>query len=239
MRKDHRPFYIKSAYLRLQRIYAHRFIRPQLAHLGRGCMFMKPWYVEIFGEPVSIGDYAVIIATTDHRVRLSIWPPQPGAGRIRIGDYALICPGVRLSAAGIMRIGDSCMLASGVYITDADWHDLYDRTAAGPIRPVTLEDNVWVGDSAIICKGVHIGQNSVIGAGSVVTGDIPANVVAAGNPARVVKTLDPGRPLVTRAHWFARPAHLAADIERLDRMMLKDNSLLHWLRHMAFPKAGE
>jgi len=239
MRKDHRPFYIKSAYLRLQRIYAHRFIRPQLAHMGRGCMFMKPWYVEIFGEPISIGDYAVIIATPDHRVRLSIWPPRPGAGRIRIGDYALICPGARLSAAGSMRIGDSCMLANGVYITDADWHDLYDRTAAGPCRPVTLEDNVWVGDSAIICKGAHIGQNSVIGAGSVVTGDIPDNVVAAGNPARVVKTLDPGRPLVTRADWFARPAHLAADIERLDRMMLKDNSLLHWLRHMAFPKAGE
>jgi acetyltransferase-like isoleucine patch superfamily enzyme len=56
-----------------------------------------------------------------------------------------------------------------------------------------LERGVWVGDSAIICKGVRIGENSIIGAGSVVRKDVPPNCVVIGNPARVVKKLDPAR----------------------------------------------
>lgn len=57
-------------------------------------------------------------------------------------------------------------------------------------RPVVIGDNVWVTSHVVILPGVHIGDNSVIGAGSVVTRDIPANVFAAGNPCRVVKTVD-------------------------------------------------
>ena len=54
-------------------------------------------------------------------------------------------------------------------------------------------NGVWVGDSAIICKGVTIGENSIIGAGSVVAKNIRANVIAAGNPVKVLKKLDPGK----------------------------------------------
>lgn len=56
-------------------------------------------------------------------------------------------------------------------------------------RPITIGDNVWLGGGVIVCPGVTIGENSVIGAGSVVTRDIPANVVAVGNPARVVRSI--------------------------------------------------
>lgn len=56
-------------------------------------------------------------------------------------------------------------------------------------QPITIEDNVWLGGGVIVCPGVSIGENSVIGAGSVVTRDIPANVVAVGNPARVIRTI--------------------------------------------------
>ncbi|MEV5251731.1 sugar O-acetyltransferase [Streptomyces werraensis] len=56
-------------------------------------------------------------------------------------------------------------------------------------RPITIGDNVWIGGGAIVCPGVTIGDNSVIGAGAVVTKDIPANVVAVGNPARPVRSL--------------------------------------------------
>lgn len=55
--------------------------------------------------------------------------------------------------------------------------------------PVTIGDNVWVGSGAIVCPGVSVGADSVIGAGSVVTRDIPAGVVAAGNPCRVIRSL--------------------------------------------------
>ena len=85
------------------------------------------------------------------------------------------------------------MIASRVYISDADWHDIYDRLASpGPTAPIVLGNNVWLGEGAKVCKGVTIGENSVIGAGSVVASDIPANVIAAGNPAREIKKLDTG-----------------------------------------------
>ena len=113
------------------------------------------------------------------------------AGRIQIGDYCLICPGVRIGAAEAIVIEDNCMIASNAYIADADWHDVYNRISAGRAAPVHIGKNAWIGDSAIVCKGVTIGENSIIGAGSVVTGAIPANTIAAGNPARSSKPSTP------------------------------------------------
>jgi maltose O-acetyltransferase len=66
-------------------------------------------------------------------------------------------------------------------------------------RPVVIGDNVWVTSHVVILPGVHIGDNSVIGAGSVVTRDIPGNVFAAGNPCRVVKPLERRKGLITHA----------------------------------------
>ena len=94
-------------------------------------------------------------------------------------------------AAEKIQIGDACMIAHGAYISDADWHGIYDRAQpVGKTEPVILKDNVWIGDSAIICKGVTIGKNSIIGAGAVVTKDVPDNSIYAGNPAKLVKKLD-------------------------------------------------
>jgi len=132
------------------------------------------------------------------------------------------------------------MMASIVYITDSDWHGIYDRLDyIGGSEPVTIGNNVWLGDSSIICKGVAIGDNSIIGAGSVVTSDIPANVIAAGNPAEVIRKLDPDEPMKTRAEWFADPDKLEADIRGIDRDMLGGNTLLGWLRATIFPKQGD
>jgi len=233
--RDHRPYVIKRAYLKWQAFYLQHFLRPQFDFLGRSPTFMKPWHVELFGAPIRLGDCANVIAAPDGKVRLSVWSDRRGMGRIQIGDHCLICPGVRIGSACGITIGNDCMLASRAYVTDADWHDIYNRVAVGKGAPVSIADNVWIGDSAIVCKGVTIGENSVIGAGAVVTADVPANVVAAGNPARVVKHLDPRRPLVKRADWFADPVSLDRQIDQMDRDMLRRNSLLHWLRHLLFP----
>ena len=79
-------------------------------------------------------------------------------------------------------------------------------TEPGPRRakwesaaPITLEDNVWLGGSVVVCPGVTIGENSIIGAGAVVTRDIPANSIAVGNPTRVIKELDPTAPRALQA----------------------------------------
>lgn len=239
MRKDHRPYVLKKTWLKLQKFYARHFLRPQLDGLGRGFTFLRPWHVKLFGSPIVLGRYITIIADPDGKVRLSVWPHQSGSGSIRIDDYVLICPGVRISSADRIRIHDNCMLANGVYITDSDWHGVYDRMSLGRTAPVTLEKNVWVGDSAIVCKGVTIGQNSIVGAGAVVTNDIPANCIAAGNPAQVVKHLDPLETFTTRANWYAEPEKLAREFVKWDQSVLKGNTFFGWLRHALFPQQEE
>ena len=200
------------------------------------CTFMKPWHVCVFGSPIDLGDYANVITTPEHKVRLTVWPAEKGKGFITIGKYCLICPGVRISSATGITIGDSTMMASGVYITDADWHGIYDRTDyIGGTAPVVIGRNVWLGDSTIVCKGVTIGDNSIIGAGSVVTRNIPPNSIAAGSPAVPLRELDPGRPMKMREHWFADSAKLARDIDEIDREMLKGNTTLGWLKSLVFP----
>lgn len=90
-------------------------------------------------------------------------------------------------------IGDSVMIGPNVVIATAG-HPVEPglrRKAAQYNIPVHIGDNVWVGAGAVILPGVHIGENSVIGAGSIVTKDIPANVVAVGNPCRVLREIGP------------------------------------------------
>jgi len=236
MRRDSRPYRLKRLHLLFQRWYAERFLRPQFDHLGDAPLFMKPWYVEVFGGPVRLGDHAHVIAAPDKRVRLTVWSNFAGQGKITIGNCCLICPGVRISAAQEITIGDSCMLAQEAFVTDSDWHGIYDRSlSVGQSAAVHIAANVWIGDSAIICKGVMIGENSIIGAGSVVRKDIPANVIAGGNPAMVLKELDRERPMKTRAEWFAQPECLAAEFDVIDRHLLQGNTWGGWLRSLMRP----
>ena len=89
-------------------------------------------------------------------------------------------------------IGDSVMIGPNVTIATAA-HPILPglrKKAAQYNLPVRSGDNVWIGAGAIILPGVTIGENSVIGAGSVVTKDIPANVVAVGNPCRVLRPME-------------------------------------------------
>jgi acetyltransferase-like isoleucine patch superfamily enzyme len=235
LRRDHRPYYIKKAYLKLQAFYVNHFLRPQLESLGVGFTFMRPWHVEIFGAPIELGDYVNVVASSDKTVRLAIWSEQPDRGLIRVGNYCLICPGVRIGSAHEITIGDNCMIASNAYLTDSDWHDIYNRIWIGKTAPIRIANNVWIGDSAIVCKGVTIGENSIIGAGAVVVDDIPANSVAAGNPARIVKQLDEGESFTTRAQFFSEPEKLFRGFDETDRELLRENSLFHWLRYLLFP----
>ncbi len=91
-----------------------------------------------------------------------------------------------------VRIGKNVMLAPSVQILTAT-HPLEAKARNSGIelaKPITICDNVWIGGGAIINPGVTIGKNSVIGSGSVVTKDIPENVLAVGNPCRVIKKID-------------------------------------------------
>ena len=127
-------------------------------------------------------------------------------GSCSIGDYTLM-NGALVMADERIEIGSYCLISWNVGIADSDFHPLapaqrrVDAMALAPFfkdrparpkletRPVRIADNVWVGMNAIVLKGVSIGENSVVAAGSVVTKDVPANTVVAGNPAVIVKQL--------------------------------------------------
>ena len=226
MINDHRPYYLKRWFQHFERWYTEHFVSPLLEALGTGHNMMKPWNVRVHGKHINIGNNVHIVTAPDRMVSLSTWAFAEHQGHINIGDNVLLCPGVRLDSASEISIGNNCMFAAGSYVTDADWHDVYDRTRpVGTTRKVTLHENVWIGDGATVCKGVTIGKNSVIGAASIVTGDIPENSIAAGNPAKVIKKLDADQALVTRQALFEDPQALAQEMEKVDRYILHHNSL--------------
>lgn len=199
-------------------------------------MIMKPWNFKIHGAYIRLGDRVHIVAARGRPVRLTTWQYGPYQGHISLGHFSLVCPGTRIDSASEIEIGNNCMLASNVYITDADWHDIYDRTQpVGMSDPIKLADNVWLGDSSIVCKGVSIGENTVVGAGSVVTSSLPANVIAAGNPARIIKNLDPNRQLTRREDLLANHAGLEKNLTEIEVQLLGTNRWSNWLRSLLAP----
>lgn len=240
MRKDHRPYWLKKMLVRYRNWRVRHFLLPQFDAIGVEPEIMDPGSIQVFGNNICLGNYPHLISTPDNCIRFTTLGHRGGDAYITIGDYVLISPGVRISAGQSITIGDGCMIAANVYISDSDWHGLYNRTR--PFRctaPVTLANNVWLGDSVIVCKGVSIGENSVVGAGSVVTRDVPANTVVAGNPAREIKKIHPGRRMITREALFADAFRQAHNLDELDKMLLGGNSLWGWLRAVLLPRRGD
>lgn len=113
---------------------------------------------------------------------------------IRIGNNCLL-NGTVIHSRDTVIIGDNCMFGPGVVILDNDSHNtsidpIIRRTGKISVIPVVIGNNVWVGMHSIIMKGVHIGDNSVIASGSVITKDVPSNQLFGGNPARLIKKLE-------------------------------------------------
>jgi len=188
----------------------HFFFKKHVASMASRPLVWGIWNVVLYGPNIHLGNRVVIVGANGYRTSLTTVKHKNGEGRISIGDRVLVMNGVRISSASEIRIGDDCMLANFCYLTDADWHDIHDRTSSpGRTAPIILERGAWIGDSAIICKGVRIGENSIVGAGSVVRKDVPPNSVAIGNPARVVKELDPERIILMKKLYndMGMPGH--------------------------------
>ena len=189
----------------------------------------------MFGNNIHVDDFPTLIGASDANIQLTSWNIGEYKGEISIGKYSLITPGVRIMSAEKIEIGDACMIAHGAYISDADWHGIYDRAQpVGTTKPINIKDNVWIGDSAIVCKGVTIGKNSIIGAGAVVTKDVPENCIYAGNPAKFIKKLN-AKEFNTRKDFFRDPKKLAYDFDMLDKHTLKNNSFISWIKSLINP----
>lgn len=115
-----------------------------------------------------------------------------GIGAVKIGESSRM--GIGSVAIGPVQIGNNCLLAQHVVISGLNHHYQDIKKPIGEQGvyglPVRIEDNCWIGANVSILSGVTIGKHSVIGAGSVVTADVPAYHVAVGNPARLVKKYD-------------------------------------------------
>ena len=126
----------------------------------------------------------------NHSVILCTW--QSGAA-IQVGDHFGMTGGT-LCAAECISIGNNVVLGANCTVIDTDFHPLEPgMRRASPqsaqTAAITIEDDVFVGMDCLVLKGVKIGQGSVIGAGSVVSRDVPAGVIVAGNPARFIREL--------------------------------------------------
>ena len=111
---------------------------------------------------------------------------QPG-GRLRIGERTYVNYGTNISAAESVQIGSGCAIGQYCIIMDNDYHQLGNLELMPKSRPVVIGDKVWLGARVIVLPGSHIGDGAVVGANSVVKGCIPAGMIAAGVPARVIR----------------------------------------------------
>ncbi|HYR58840.1 MAG TPA: DapH/DapD/GlmU-related protein [Chthoniobacteraceae bacterium] len=168
------------------------------ARIAGGCLLgPNAWCVNSLGDPDRIALGAGVICRGILRVE------KFGAGRIAIGANAYVGDDCLLSSSAGIEIGEHALIAHGVQIFDNDSHPLDPAARVGDYAsvlahgprgaiasaPVRIGARSWIGFNAIILKGVTIGENSVVAAGSVVSRDIPANTVAAGNPAAAVKEI--------------------------------------------------
>lgn len=162
--------------------------------LGRGVDLVGIIHVHGKGD-IEIGDESVIISA--RRINETSgggntsFTAEEGA-HIRIGKHVGISHSY-ISSFSSVDIGDNVLIGSNCMITDTDFHPigsearLRDSREEVLCRPVIIDSGAFVGARTIILKGVHIGMNSVIGAGSVVTRDVPEMEIWAGNPAKYIR----------------------------------------------------
>ena len=160
-------------------------------YIEKDFIIMNPQYME-FGENFVAGQRFRIEAIDYHLYFNKKFTPT-----IQIGNNVTFNSDIHIGCINSILIGDNCLFASRIYITD---HHHGDTTAEMSIispnnrpliskGPVVIENNVWVGEGVVIMPNVTIGANSIIGANAVVTKSIPANSVAVGIPAKVIKTI--------------------------------------------------
>jgi len=160
----------------LRRIfYKCKFRSSKNFLIGTGCKFCSPFNMTL-NNSVSIGNNSYLDAN---------------GGLIEIGENVSINMNAHINAScgGLISIGDNCLIGPGVLMRTANHNfsilNKPIRNQGHNFSDIIIEDDCWIGANAIILKGVRIGSGAVIGAGSVVTKNIPSMAVAVGSPARV------------------------------------------------------
>ncbi|MFZ2360453.1 MAG: acyltransferase [Anaerolineae bacterium] len=188
------PRYLVDLYIR--RVQQARW-RRQGVQIGFDVIWLgMPILTLTPGSALAIGDRCLICSRVS-QTALGVSHPvvlrtlRPGA-ELHIGAGVRMS-GTTICAAQRVVIGDRCVIGADVIIADTDFHALdpaarsstTDASSAAS-RPVVIEADVFIGGRSIILKGIHIGRGAVVGAGSVVTMEVPPETIVAGNPARII-----------------------------------------------------
>jgi acetyltransferase-like isoleucine patch superfamily enzyme len=192
---------VRSLYWKISTLFVRWSLhRNQSVTLGQSLRAMAFPIIDLqAGSTLILGD-KIVLCSDSSGTALGVARPvvirclTPDA-KISIGNDCGLSGTVICSAMSV-TIGERCLIGADVKIFDTDFHPhaATNRRYTKPIwpkisSPVVIEDDVFIGTNAIISKGVHIGHGSIIAAGSVVTRDVPANCIAGGNPAKVIKGL--------------------------------------------------
>lgn len=166
-------------------------VRSICVHVGRNLRVESLPFIRGRGR-LSLGDNVHLSGTIIFHFSGSL----SATPEMTIGDNVFIGNRCSFSCARRITIGNNALISAGVRIHDNDDHPLDParRAARAPVEEeevadVSIGSNVWIGARATILKGVTIGENAVVGTGAIVTDDVAANTVVAGNPAKVVKEL--------------------------------------------------
>ncbi len=173
------------------------WIRNFIGHFGGNSRIHYPCSLQGGGQKrITIGDNTMI----QSRCILGCWEKygdQRFAPTITIGSYCNIGEFSHITACNRISIGDGLLTGRFVYIGDNSHGGLSEEESCIPPidrklqskGEIIIGNNVWIGDKVTILGGVHIGDNVIIGANSVVTHDVPSNCVAVGNPVKIIKSL--------------------------------------------------
>lgn len=139
----------------------HALLQQLLGQIGQDSIIESPFYCS-YGQNIYLGDH----------VYLNVLCTILDCNQVRIGNHVMLGPGVQIYTAA--------------HLLQAEERNQGLEEA----KSIVIEDNVWLGGSAILLPGVRIGRNAVVGAGAVVSRDVPENMVVAGNPARVIREIE-------------------------------------------------
>lgn len=177
-----------------QKFIAEPLLKAYCTRCGRGVTagIYVPW-VKGRGEFV-VGDHVRF----NGKISLAYASTFSANPRLTIGAHSDIGHNTRFVVAREIRIGEHVQIASDVTLRDSSGHPsdpALRRAGAAPafddVKPIVIHDNVWIGAGAHLLPGTEIGENSIVAAGSVVSGTVAPNTVVAGNPARRISTLTP------------------------------------------------
>lgn len=189
---------LRNILINVLNYFASTNIKKKITLLGTNYFFTRSSNIDL-----SDGSDKTDIVLGDH-VKMNGSLASQNHGKIYLGNYIRMGRNSTVGSVLSVKIGDCTAIADWVVIMDNNNHPInpddrfiwsktpenpeYNKWRYSDAKPIVIGNNVWIGSRARIIKGVTIGDNSIVAANSVVTKDVPANSIAAGNPAKIVKS---------------------------------------------------